>query len=200
MSDVDVDESTINDQSFCRTEVIPPPRVDVIPPPPNQCELPNEDLPFSSIRIPIQTWQARIQDVGGSKELLPAKTYLGKQIPPYGPTKVYYYDLACIAIDYIASMKEAKGTWSRMPNNVTDIKTRIIKVILSMRNSVGTQYSLCQTNLLTILHNQWGGAKQIANITDNDKLRVFGLLMSVERNDYILRRLSEGLFIPCVRY
>ena len=109
MSGVDIDESTINDQSFCHTEVIPPPRVDVIPPPPNQCELPNEDLPFSSIRIPIQTWQARIQDVGGSKELLPAKTYLGKQIPPYGPTKVYYYDLACIAIDYIASMKEAKG-------------------------------------------------------------------------------------------
>ena len=62
-----------------------------------------------------------------------------------------------------------------------------------MRKKEDNGYVLYQTNFLTILCNQWGGAKQIANITDNDKLRVFGLLMSKERNDYILRQLSEGL-------
>ena len=194
MSDVDNNESIIplnidrhldNDDTSIHIETIST----------NECEIPIDDLPFSSIRIPIQSWESRIQDVGGSKEALPAKTYLGKQIPPYGPTKVYYYDLACIAIDYIGTMKEAKDTWSRMPNNVTAIKRRIIKVILAMRKSGDTQYSLCQTNLLNILHNQWGGASQSPNTTNNDKLRVFGLLMSFERNDYILRRLSEGLFL-----
>ena len=48
---------------------------------------------------------------------------------------------------------------------------------------------------LHILRNQWGGARQIANLTDIEKLCVFGLLMSLEQNDYILRCLSEGLFV-----
>ena len=163
----------------------------------NEREILHEDLPYPSIRIPIQVWESRIQDTGGSKEMLPAKTYLGKQIPPYGPNKIYYYDLACIAIDYIGSMKEGKDVWSRMPRNVSDVKKRIIKVILTMRKYGDNGYELCQTNFIGILHNQWGGARAIPNITDNDKLRVFGLLLSVEENDYILRRLSEGLYIVC---
>ena len=124
---------------------------------------------------------------------MPAKTYFGKQIPPFGPHRVYYYDLSCIAIDYISGFKEEKKDWTRIPTNVADVKRKIIQVILAMRKKEETGYVLCQTNFLTILCNQWGGAKQIANITDNDKLRVFGLLMSKERNDYILRQLSEGL-------
>ena len=90
-------------------------------------------------------------------------------------------------------MKEAKDTWLRIPTNVTDIKRHIMKVILAMRKLSDNGYSLCQTQFLNILHSQWGGAKQTPNITDNDKLRVFGLLMNAEQKDYILRQ--EGLFV-----
>ena len=37
-----------------------------------------------------------------------------------------------------------------------------------------------------------GWEKLTAEVTDNDNLRLFGILMSIQRNKYILSRLSEG--------
>ena len=53
-------------------------------------------------------------------------------------------------------------------------------------------YTLDQTRFIYSLKNQWGGA-DIAAMTDNDKLRVFGLLLSREENKYIAQRLCHGI-------
>ena len=38
-----------------------------------------------------------------------------------------------------------------------------------------------------------GGVHAASHIVDNDKLRVFGLLLTKEKNKYILERLAEGI-------
>ena len=47
-----------------------------------------------------------LQYIGGTKEEMPKKTYLIKQIPPYGPAEIFYYYLTSIAIAYIIVFKE----------------------------------------------------------------------------------------------
>ena len=55
------------------------------------------------------------------------------------------------------------------------------------------KFGLDQIMFLNLLFQQWGGKKVTAEVTDNDKLRLFGILMNVEMNKYILSRLSEGI-------
>ena len=148
---------------------------------------------FPLITIDTIEWNQRIQDVGGDKQSMPAKTYKSKQIPPYGPNKLFYYGLSSIAIDYLIAFKNDTLGWSRIPKNMTDVKKKILELILSMRTKDGVKFELDQERFLYLLHNQWGGTKRSSEVTCNDKLRVFGLIMNHESNKYILRRLSEGI-------
>ena len=78
---------------------------------------------------------------------------------------------------------------------ITDVKMKIIELLLTTRKYDDdlNKYTLDQTRFINLLMSQWGGEKSIADIFDNDKLRVFGLIMLIERNKYILQRLSEGV-------
>ena len=152
---------------------------------------------YTYMMIDNDDWNFGLQDVGTSDKLkTPKKTYKGKQIPAYGPNKIFYYYLSSIAIDYMTSFKENATEWCRVPKNTTNVKNKIIEVILQLRkpNDDG-KLAIDQHRFLHIVYQQWGGAKAQANMTDSDKLRVFALIMTLSENFYILRQLSEGLFI-----
>ena len=152
-------------------------------------------LPYPSLRVSTKNWEKRLQDMGCLKTEMPSKTYRSKQIPGYGPLKTYYFHLSAISIDYILIFKEDTSNWCRVPKNITDVKMKIIELLLTMRkyDDNSKQYTLDQTRFINLLMSQWGGEKSTAEIVDNDKLRVFGLIMSIEKNKYILQRLSEGV-------
>ena len=158
-------------------------------------------IPYSNVRIDETTWNQRIQDLGCSKNEMPHKSYRSKQIPPYGADKIYYYHLSSIAIDYIASFKEHPEEWTRIPHNITNVKAKIIEIILKLRNKTNKEnFTLDQSRILGMLHNQWAGLKPPPNITDSDKLRVLGLIMTRPENFYILEKLSEGLSVVLFRF
>ena len=150
---------------------------------------------FSTIMIDDIEWNSRIQDIGtNDKKNMPQKSYKSKQISPYGPNKLYFYHLNAIAIDYITSFKNNPSQWSRVPLNQTNVKKIIIELVLELRSTDDTGvYEMDQLKFIEMVYKQWGGAKPPANITDSDKLRVLGLIMSRPENFYILQQLSEGL-------
>lgn len=57
---------------------------------------------------------------------------------------------------------------------------------------------------INLLFENSGGRQTVSQIVDNDKLRVFGLLLTVSKNKYIVERFSEGIktgtnwTIPCI--
>ena len=94
------------------------------------------------------------------------------------------------------SFKEHAAEWCRVPKNTTNVKNKIIEVLLQLRKPDDNgKLVIDQDRFLSIVYQQWGGPKAPANMTDSDKLRIFALIMSRAENFYILRQLSEGLLI-----
>ena len=54
-------------------------------------------------------------------------------------------------------------------------------------------YELDQTSLLDMLQNVWGYAQQSQVIHFNDRLRLFGIIMSQPRNRPLFERLASGV-------
>ena len=155
-------------------------------------------LSYSSIRIPEVEWNTRLQDAGCTKELLVKKTYRQNKIPAYGPSdaSLYFPLLAATAIDYVKSINKAKSDgngWKRFPRNSSDVKVKIIEILLSLRrmNNDG-KYDLEQNVILRMMDTQWGGETLSEKTEDNDKLRLFGLLFHEDNSDK-LHRLSIGI-------
>ena len=93
---------------------------------------------YANIMIITDEWQNRLQDLGCSQAELKVKRYKGSNIAPYGPkeTPIYYYNLTSIAIDYLKSFKKEKDVgrgWTKVPKNLTDIKTKIVERLLAMQ-------------------------------------------------------------------
>lgn len=126
---------------------------------------------------------------------MPTKTYRLKQISGYGLNKTFYYHLSTISFDYIVVFKKGTVNWCCVPKSITDVKMKIIELLLTMRKFDDdlNKYTLDQTGFINLLICQWGGKKSMAEVFDNDKSRVFGLIMSIERNKCILQQLSEGV-------
>ena len=83
-------------------------------------------------------------------------------IPVYGPKedKTYYYGLASIAINYDKNFKKESESGrgrGKVPKNQTEMKTRVIEQLLSMRkySDIKKEYELDQGEVLTFLHNMW---------------------------------------------
>ena len=157
---------------------------------------PAQDGPYSYMLINSKEWEKRIQDAGVYvKGAMPNKCYRSKQIPAFGPNKKNYYHLTSIAIDYMQHFIDSPHDWLRVPKNVTNVKNKIIELLLSHRTTScdDSKFHLDQLRFVMLLNNLWGGEKIAAEMVGNDKLRVFGLLLGRESNKYILHRLSEGV-------
>ena len=196
------DASQLSTTMVSRTSSIPttperPPRsINISSPTPNSSNVtPLFDPNFIELKISAIDWEERIQETGCTmKDDMPKKTYNKKQIPTFGPNKVYYYHLCSIAIDYIEYFKNNQKDWNRLPKNVTNLKTKILGMLLTFRKRMDNgRYKLDQEMFINLLFENWGGVHAVSQIVDNDKLRVFGLLLTKEKNKYILERLAEGI-------
>ena len=91
-------------------------------------------------------------------------------------------------------MEKANGRgWSRLPVNPSDVKVKIIGLLLSLRKEDEEgKYNLNQDMILSMIYTQWGEHISAEKTEDNDKLRLFGLLF-LESNLDKLHRLSLGV-------
>lgn len=122
------------------------------------------------------------------------KSYRRMQIPKYGPKNHYYLGLSSIAIDYIIAFKKDAQYWTRKPKNTTVVKMIIIELLIASRKiRPESKYELDQIQFLYLLKNQWGGERPAAVMEDNDRIRLFGLLLSRESNHHIAERLAGGI-------
>ena len=75
------------------------------------------------------------------------------------------------------------------------MKTKIVLRLLAMQrlNSNSNRYELDQIQLLDMLQNVWGYAQPSQIIHFNDRLRVFGLIMTLPKNRAYFERLALGV-------
>ena len=154
------------------------------PRPPTNARLDDSD-DMKHYSLQENVWITRLQDIGKEEDQMKLdktpKSYRRIQIPKYGAKSLYYIGLSSIAIDYIISFKNNDDYWSRVPKNSTDVKMKLIELLLKSRTLRDNNlYTLDQTQFLHLLKNQWGGKRPASVIEDNDRLRVFGLLLSRE--------------------
>ena len=152
---------------------------------------------YASVQIKDDVWNLRLQDKGSTKEMMPAKTYERSQIPPIGPEgyQTYYYDLTSIAIDILSNMKmenELGRGWSKVPKNRTDAKIKLVQVILRTRKLHNNEYHLEQSKVLDMCSTMWGAARPVNILHHNDRVRVFGILMTIPENRDKFERLANG--------
>ena len=85
--------------------------------------------------------------------------------------------------------------WNKVPKNPTDMKTKIMLKLLAMQklNSNNNHYKLDQLRILDMLQNVWGYAQPSQIIHFNDRLRVFGLIMTLPKNRVYFERLALGV-------
>ena len=153
----------------------------------------------SSVKFSAEVWNSRIQDKGVSKNLLTKKSYKQSQIPPIGPEGegLYYYGLSCIAIDLIKifyPQKEIGLGWTNLPKNKTNVKLKIIGRIMALRKmNDGGKYVLDQQHFIGQLENVWGANAIDTAPHHNDRVRVFGIIMTLPEFREIYQKLAEGV-------
>ena len=154
---------------------------------------------YGNIRIPDESWNERLQDLGCRKEYVVKKTYRMNQVMPFGPKEdqLYYVHLSKTVIDLVkniyAKKKEGLG-WKRFPKNATDIKFSILKILMNLRKfeEANNRYVLDQDRVIGLLETQYGLGVSAQTIEDNDKLRIYGLLF-IPTNYHKLCRLGRGV-------
>ena len=143
-------------------------------------------------------WRSRIQDKGCVKQMLPKKTYKQSQILPTGPDgeQLYFYGLSCIAIDLAKIMYEQNDLglgWNKLPKNKTNVKMKIITRIMALRKVIDDgSYALDQKHFLSMLQNVWGDGAVDTAPNHNDRVRLFGIIMTHPEYRQIYQKLAEG--------
>ena len=153
----------------------------------------------SNTIITNELWESRLQDKGTSVDLVPKKTYKQYKITPIGPEsqELYYYGLSCIAIDLIKvfyNHKEMGLGWNKLPNNKTNVKSKIISRILALRkkNESG-KFILDQKFFVSILENGLGARTVDSTPHYNDRVRLFGIIMTLPEFRESYQILSQGI-------
>ena len=102
-----------------------------------------------------------------------------------------------IAIEYVKRMsneREMGRGWAKLPKNKTDTKLKIIERLLALRKRADNgEYILSQTKNLQVLSNQWGAGAPSTELHHNDRVRLFGILMTIPENREYFQRLAEGV-------
>ena len=204
--------------AFVRVEVCGGPAdTDDTPPPPSSdhaslpstttsipSSLPSPEestLDYASVRLEEDLWKQRLQDTGSTLKSLPKKHYKRSKIPPIGPKEspVYYYYISSIAIDYLnifAKEKQLGRGWKKVPVNKTDGKNKIINILLALRKvDTNGVYMLDQGRVIDMLANVWGGENSGDDpaMHHNDRICVYGLVMSLDIHRGIFQRLAKGV-------
>ena len=149
---------------------------------------------YLDVKLDNELWVARIQDCGVKEDYLPNKRYKMAKILSIGSNKedmLFYYDLTSIAVDYVKHMKGRhtdKTGWLTLPVNLHNVKKKIVETIVAMRSLVNNKFQYDQDRLVNQLHGMWGNDNYSHSVHVNDKLRLFGLIMSIEENRPLFER------------
>ena len=83
--------------------------------------------------------------------------------------------------------------WTNIPKNQTDVKKRVER-LLAMRKLLDSskKYKLDQNIILDMLSNVWGYPTQNKVVHFNNRLRLFGLIITIPRNRPYYKRLAGG--------
>ena len=144
-------------------------------------------------------WCTRIQGKGCVKDMLPKKTYMQSHITSVGPDgeQLFYHGLSCIAIDLVKIMSEQNELglgWTKIPKNKSDVKKKIVtRIIGSMKMDAAGTYILDQKIFLSMLQNVWGDNAVDTAPHHNDRVRLFGIIMTHPEFRDIYQKLAEGV-------
>ena len=156
-------------------------------------------LNCGSFLLPHDLWIERIQDLGRPFCELGSKTYKRNKIMSVGPPShsLYYYDLTAIAVDLckiMRSMQELDEGWMKLPKNPTQIKEKIVSTIMALRSQQDDgRYYLSQDRFLNNMQNVWGATAVDVTPHANDRVRLFGIIMTEPRMRPYLERLCDGI-------
>ena len=64
---------------------------------------------------------------------------------------------------------------------------KIVEQLLAMRKIINEQYVLDQCRVIRILSNVWGSITPAALIHHNDRVRVFGIVTTIEKIDTCIK-------------
>ena len=152
---------------------------------------------FSAVMIVSDLWISRIQDRGCAKDSMPAATYRRSQIPGIGPKghETFYYELTSTAIDLLKQMKSESDMgrgWNKIPKNATEAKVKLVQIILALRKEVDGKYALEQRMVIQKCSTMWGAARPANVLHHNDRIRIFGIIMSLPEYREVFARLVNG--------
>ena len=66
-----------------------------------------------------------------------------------------------------------------------DTKTRIVERLVALKKLVDGVFVLDQHQILVMLHNVWGSINPSDTVHHNDRMRIFGIIMSISDNMYM---------------
>jgi len=149
--------------------------------------------------IPNDVWNARIQDKGRAYNELGSKTYKRNKIISIGPDdqNLFFFDLTAIAVDFskiMKSMQELEEGWKKLPKNGSQIKEKIVSTIMALRSQCDDgSYKLSQESFVSTMQNFWGTSAVDLTPHPNDRLRLFGIIMTIPRMRPYFQRLCDGI-------
>lgn len=155
--------------------------------------------PISTMTITNYLWNSRLQDKGTTIDLIPKKHYKNYKITPIGPEgqNLYYYGLSCIAIDLLKVFYNSKAMglgWNKLPNNKINVKAKMISKLMALRkkNDSG-QFVLDQGFFVSILENGWRASAVDTIPHHNDRVRLFGIIMTLPQFRETYQVLGQGI-------
>ena len=149
--------------------------------------------------IPNDVWNARVQDKGRPYNELGSKTYKRNKIISIGPEDqhLFFFDLTAIAVDFskiMRSMQELEEGWKKLPKSTSQIKEKIVSTIMALRSQCDDgSFKLSQESFVTTMQNFWGTSAVDLTPHPNDRLRLFGIIMTIPRMRPYFQRLCDGI-------
>ena len=149
--------------------------------------------------IPYDIWTAMVQDKGRPYNELGSKNYKRNKIISIGPEhqNLFFYDLTAIAVDFskiMRQMQELDDGWKKLPKNPTQIKEKIVSTIMALRSQQDDgSYHLCQERFVNSMQNVWGTSAVDLTPHPNDRVRLFGIIMTQPRMRPHFQRLCDGI-------
>ena len=72
--------------------------------------------------------------------------------------------------------------WIKQPKNKTDMKVKIVETLLALRKIINNENVLDQSKIILILSNIWDSDQTPMIISHNDRVRLLGIVMTIEGN------------------
>ena len=90
--------------------------------------------------------------------------------------------------------KELGKGWDKVPKNSTQVKEKIVERLINLRKQTEDgAYNLKQAYFIQILETVWGNKAVDATQHYNDRLRLFGILLTQPQFRPMIQRLSDGV-------